>query len=76
MGAVTLLIVAASVAGACIAAVGLVRIYNQRPIWNRGEAAEPPGQNQHRSKVSKLSPHCETRQHNSQSNTLHEVIKK
>jgi len=37
MGAVTLLIVAASAIGACVASVKLVKIYNQRPIWHRGE---------------------------------------
>jgi hypothetical protein len=40
MGAVTLLIVAASAIGACVASLRLVRIYNQRLIWNRGEPAE------------------------------------
>ena len=38
MGTVTLLIVAASVLGACIASIGLLKIYNQRPIWHRQDA--------------------------------------
>jgi hypothetical protein len=38
MGTVTLLIVAASALGACIASIGLLRIYNERPIWHPEEA--------------------------------------
>jgi len=40
MGAITLLIVAASAIGACVASVKLVRIYNERPLWSRRDSGE------------------------------------
>lgn len=46
MGTVTLLIVAASALGACIALIRLLRIYNERPIWHREAGKRSPGQAQ------------------------------
>ena len=55
MGTVTLLIVAASAIGACVASVRLVRIYNQRPIWNRGQPAEKPARKKASQELQELS---------------------
>jgi hypothetical protein len=40
MGVITLVIVAGSVVGACAALIGLLRIYNERPLWTDGPAGQ------------------------------------